>query len=146
MQSFMSRIGAVLGTLAVLGLTAPAFAGQDLPFTSEGTFSVDSVQGNQVITMGAGQASYLGAFNGVNDIKVKGNGDAESVLTLVGANGDSIVMATATSIVGPGQRAGVYVVLGGTGRFAGATGSGTLLVLTNADGTFDQTLSGRISF
>ena len=49
--------------------------------------------------------------------------------TLTGANGDTVILAMvfqATSIPGGVTFEGTYIVSGGTGRFAGAAGSGTL--------------------
>ncbi len=143
----ISRIGRALAALAVLLVVAPV-AAVESPFHSEGTFHLVDVQGNLVTTMGTGSATHLGAFVGANQGKVKGNGDTEALLILAGADGDSIEILNVHSPVlvdGVPASEGFYVIVGGTGRFTGATGSGTFLVTFEPDGNH-QVLDGTIDY
>ena len=57
------------------------------------------------------------------------DGSATATYTLTGANGDTVILAMifqATEIPGGVTFEGTYVVTGGTGRFAGTAGTGTL--------------------
>ena len=87
---------------------------------------------------GTGTATYLGKFTEHITLQVNiPTGDATGVATFTAANDDTL---TAT-VVGQATRTGptmlsiveVYTITGGTGRFAGATGTFTL------DGTAEQT-------
>jgi hypothetical protein len=56
-------------------------------------------------------------------------GAASATYALTGANGDTVVLALdfqAATVQGAVTFAGTYIVTGGTGRFAGATGSGSI--------------------
>ena len=144
----ISRISHALAALALLLAAASVSAAAESPFHSEGTFHLVDVQGNLVTTMGTGSATHLGAFVGANQGKVKGNGDTEALLILAGADGDSIEILNVHSRVfvdGVPASEGFYVIVGGTGRFTGATGSGTFLVRFEPDGNH-QVLDGTIDY
>lgn len=137
-----------LGALALLLGAAPVAAAAERPFHSEGLFHVVDVDGRLVTTMGTGMATHVGDFTGVNQGKVKPNGDTEALLVLEGANGDSIEILNVHSPVvvdGIPASEGFYMIVGGTGRFAGAGGSGTFLVTFEADGNH-QVLDGTIDY
>jgi hypothetical protein len=138
-----------LAALAVLLLGAKVSVADPLQFLSEATLHQVYSHGNDYIREGSGEATYLGPFTEVNDYSKLGDG-YQGVATLTDANGDSIVLAWEDEPVGPpGQAAdyvGVYQIVGGTGAFANATGSGTMTVHGNADGTTDQVFDGTISF
>jgi len=76
--------------------------------------------------------------------------------TLIGANGDTITVSLSgtecpTSVFGLDVLSGTYIVAGGTGRFAGASGGGTLLGISQVDtscfcrATTTLTFTGRVS-
>jgi hypothetical protein len=149
MSPYRSGLRPVLAGLLVLLLGARAALADPLQFLSEATLHLVSSHGNDFVREGSGEATYLGLFTEVNDYSKHGNG-YHGIATLTNANGDSIVLAWETEPVGPpGQAtdyAGVYLIIGGTGAFADATGWGTISVHVNADGTTDQVFDGTISF
>jgi hypothetical protein len=138
-----------LAGLVVLLLGAGAAVADPLQFLSAATLTLVSSHGNDFVREGSGEATYLGPFTEVNDYSKHGNG-YQGIATLTDANGDSLVLAWENEPVGPPGQAtdyvGVYQVVGGTGAFANATGSGTMTVHGNADGTTDQVFDGTISF
>ena len=138
-----------LAALAVLLLGAKVSVADPLQFLSEATLHQVYSHGNDYIREGSGEATYLGPFTEVNDFTKHGSG-YQGVAILTNANGDSLVLAWETEPVGsPGPATdyvGVYQIVGGTGAFADATGSGMMTVHVNADGTTDQVFDGTISF
>jgi hypothetical protein len=149
MNLYRSRLRLVLAALAVLLLSARVALADPLQFLSEAILSQVSSHGNDSVREGPGEATYLGPFTEVNDITKNGNG-YQGVATLTNAGGDSIVLAWEIEPVGPPGQAtdyvGAYQIIGGTGAFADATGSGSMTVHGNADGTTDQVFDGTISF
>lgn len=117
---------------ALIGLTGRASAGEQVPL--KGTFDAVSVQtpvpgGVHDEITGSGQASHLGHF----DLVVSATVDLATrtgmgTFTLIAANGDTLT-ATFTGASSPTATPGVFLITenatitGGTGRFAGATGS-----------------------
>jgi hypothetical protein len=149
MSQYRSDLRAVLAALAVLLLGARAAVADPLQFLSEATLTQVYSHGNDSIREGPGEATYLGPFTEVNDITKHGDG-YQGIATLTDPNGDSIVLAWEVVPVGPPGQAtdyvGVYQIIGGTGLFADATGSGAMTIHANADGTTDQVFDGTIAF
>jgi hypothetical protein len=146
---FLAVVAATAVSLASIAVSAVA---AETPFkgtfngveTSEVVFPIASVTRD-----GTGTATYLGKYTShaslqVNVMTFLGTG----VETFTAANGDTL----STSVVGRGTPIGpipptmlsiveVYTITGGTGRFAGATGSFTLentldLITHVSSGTF----------
>jgi hypothetical protein len=149
MNQYRSGLRPVLAALAVFLLGARVAVADPLQFLSEATLAQVSSHGNDYVREGPGAATYLGPFMEVNDYTKHGDG-YQGVATLTNADGDSLVLAWETEPVGPPGQAtdyvGVYQIIGGTGAFADATGSGTMTVHANADGTTDQVFDGTIAF
>ena len=111
---------------------------------------------------GVGLATHLGRSTDVNDA---GTVDFATtpcatvqtpLATLIGANGDTITVslsgtACPTSVFGLDALSGTYIVTGGTGRFAGASGGGTLFGPSQVDtscfcrATTTLTFTGKVS-
>jgi hypothetical protein len=149
MNLYKSRLLLVLAAVALLLLSARVALADPLQFLSEATLTQVSSHGNDSVREGSGEATYLGLFTEVNDITKNGNG-YQGVATLTNAGGDSVVLAWETEPVGPPGQAtdyvGTYQIIGGSGAFADATGSGSMTVHMNPDGTTDQVFDGTISF
>lgn len=73
---------------------------------------------------GKGNATHLGSFEIVGDSRINiFTGTVEGTWTLTAANGD-ILLATMEGFgIDPTHGAGHFTIVGGTGRFEGATGS-----------------------
>jgi hypothetical protein len=93
---------------------------------------------------GVGLATHLGKSTDVNeagtvDFSTSPCATVDSPLaTLIAANGDTITTTLAgfgcpTSVFGLDILSGTFTITGGTGRFAGATGGGTLSGLSQVD-------------
>ena len=146
---------AVLGALALAG---PVAAGEQVPFKGRlgGDVTVTPLAPPllQVDVEATGKATHLGQFTlDIPHIVNRANGTAVGSYEFTAANGDK-VYAEFTGIATPTATPGVlYIeetatITGGTGRFAGATGSftGERLYDTIAGttiGSFEGTISSR---
>ena len=153
------KYGFVVALLALgfsaLGMTpALAASSKATPFRSDVSGTVTATGPNTFHLTGSGQSVHLGRIGYAGNVQVT-NTDSNGVLTdvmtetLTAANGDTLTLRceqTATPV-----RPGVYhgtdrwAVIGGTGRFAKASGSGTGTTDAALNvGTFSKTASGSI--
>ena len=143
----------VLVMLAVL--VVPATAGAQVPFKgSWASVETDTVVGFPILHVdltGSGNATQLGRFTEEGQFVVNllsGHGCGTEVLTA--ANGDT-VNAAGCGQATPTAPPGVFsieedmVITGGTGRFAGATGSFTRVRVIDAFGSSTGSIEGTIS-
>jgi len=147
---FVGLVAAFTVSLAIIAASAVA---AETPF--KGTFT--AVETSQLVFRilsvnreGTGNATYLGKYTEhvtlqVNVLTMSSTGAA----TLTAANGDTL----SASVVGQATRIAptvlsiveVYTITGGTGRFAGATGTLTLeRTLDLTTGVSSGTFSGAI--
>ena len=155
MKRFSSATIVALAVLAVLGLAGPVAAGDPVPFkgTLEGDVTVTGAPPIlSVLVEGAGTATHLGRFTvdipHLVDVRTR---TAAGSYEFTAANGDTLTAhftGTATPTATPGV---LYIeetatITGGTGRFAGATGSFTVerlydTVAGTTTGSFEGTIS-----
>jgi hypothetical protein len=159
-NGFLSLLFAAAAT--ALSLVAPsARAADPVPFMGifEGTFAINPVT-LHLHFEGDGLASHLGDSAIVGDSQLAPDGPGCFVIvadavTLTAANGDQLFLTNVGEdcfddtghIVG----SATFTVTGGTGRFAGASGTGTTQVVATPDqtgfaGTFVLTVTGQISY
>ena len=114
------------------------------------------VEGNflHVTVTGNGRASYLGKSTAFTDSQFVSliDGSITATYTLTERNGDTLTLdfvAQGTNVDGGATFAGTYTIVGGTGQFAGASGSGFLaggaLFLTPTDGIGAFAITGTVS-
>jgi len=156
MRCHSSAAGLALALLAVAGLAGPASAGEQMPFKGslEGDVSVTPLNppllGADVEA--TGNATHLGQFRlDIPHLVNPAFRTAAGCYEFTAANGDK-VYAEFTGLASPTAIPGVlYIeetatITGGTGRFAGATGSFTserwydTVALTTV-GSFEGTIS-----
>jgi hypothetical protein len=128
-----------LAALAVLGLTAGHVLADDCverPFDlSIEAIEVTDIQANSFTVLGVGQATHMGAVTFVNYVRRLGN-RAKAMRTVEAADGDLLFMAQETEFDETlGRYVGTYEILGGTGRFDGASGSGIQISGIGCSGT-----------
>jgi hypothetical protein len=143
-KSWKSRaaVFSVAVTMAapVLGIASPAGAGpKGVPFKG----SVSCTVSGSVFTSeaGTGNASHLGKISYSTSTGILTFDE-----TLTAANGDTLTLRDVRTVVSGTEASGTWTVIGGTGRFAGATGSGTSDSIRPGDGTCTQTWSGSIVY
>ena len=108
-----------------------------------------------ISVIGQGEAVHMGATTAVTTDQAVNliTGDGTATYTLTAANGDTILLAmeAQTTFVSLSELtfAGSYTVAGGTGRFAGATGCGSLTGSATfegpSNGVAEFTVTGTIS-
>ncbi len=136
---------AVLATIGLALLPSLATAEKDAPFKAEYLLTVDEFYGNHIVASGPGTGTVVGNSSVVAHVQRKGVKDVGSA-TITAANGDLIYIVS-TQTEEPGTPAvGPYTIVGGTGRFATARGTGTTVAKDNPDGTVTSTFEGTISF
>ena len=155
MKRFSSTASLALAVVVVLGLAGPVAAGEQVPFKGsyEGSFTQTPIPGTPnalVVTIGEGEATQLGRFSFDFQGIVKPGLPTETTYTFTAANGDELFAAgvARSTLLPNGLRHVVETatITGGTGRFAGATGSfigERLLNRTTREviGFFDGTIS-----
>jgi len=147
-----------LMAMAALALTTqPAQADKQVPFRAAFITEFESVVEFPIAhihVIGEGKATHLGKATAVTTDQAVDltTGEASATYTFTAANGDTVVLEMefeTTFLPGGLTFAGTYTVTEGTGRFAGATGSGTLIGSaaftgpSNGVGSF--TVTGTIS-
>jgi hypothetical protein len=133
MKRYSSKDSLALAVVAILGLTGPVAARERVPF--KGAFGGDVTVSPlappfvMVDVEATGKATHLGKFTlDIPHVVNRANRVASGTYEFTAANGDTLTAdftGTATPTATPGV---LYIeetatITGGTGRFAGATGS-----------------------
>jgi hypothetical protein len=147
----------LITAMAALALSGPARAGEQVPFKgrTSGVVTVTDVSFPFVTAtvVGEGVATHLGRFTltaqSVVDVSLPGAPAAGS-WTLTAANGDQLFVTFVAVGIAPNVGRGDFTIVGGTGRFEGATGSYTQIIAFASDPTLGPTaytdvLEGTIS-
>jgi hypothetical protein len=170
MKKFSSRLWllvavALLIALGTIGTGAnPAHAAQMVPFSGSYSGTARFTGPSSAAFSGTGIATYLGSSTNSGAVVITGsvgpgpvcaNGGLPNTNTetFTAANGDVLVITSTdvACVIDPSNLyrfhgTGNWVVTGGTGRFSGATGSGTLDGQGYFDlGTFSFQATGVIS-
>ena len=158
MKRYSSTASLALAVVVVLGLTGPVTAGEQVPFKGrlEGDVERTFIPGNPprvfVLVEGTGNATQLGRFTFAAPHYVNlATRTATGSYQFTAANGDTVSadftgQATPTAIPGVLYIEETATITGGTGRFAGATGSFTVerlydTITGTTIGSFEGTIS-----
>ena len=144
-----SRLTGPIVALVILGLVGFAWAAKPGTFRATGTatFVSQDASGKHFVFTHVGHSNPGGNFTG----GVVGHTNAtfekqSGTLTLDYGGGNTLTIDTKLQAQSDGSLVGPYVVTGGTGIYANATGGGTQIVFApNADGTRDFSLEGTLS-
>ena len=155
MKQRLCWFSVVVAVLAALALSGAAMAaGQPVPFKgrSSGVITVVGVDPVAGITYlhveGQGQATHLGRFTVSGDVAIDvATGIPQGTWTLTAANGDMLFLEMTGHGIDAAHGFGAFTVVGGTGRFQGASGYYEQLITFNTMFTeFTDVLEGTISF
>jgi hypothetical protein len=129
MKSIMKPILGLQMTamLLTVALAGPATAGNQVPFKGRSSGVVTAVGFEAGIAFthvaGEGQATHLGRCTVSGDVAVDvATGIPQGTWTLTAANGDMLFLAMGGHGIDATHGFGAFTVVGGTGRFQGATG------------------------
>ncbi len=128
-SSRFTHLGALAVLFAALGAgVASAVAGHQVPLRGSASGSVVAVEptpaGIHLTALASGQATQLGHFTRVEELLLDpGTGGLTGSIVFTAANHDELRVDLAGGFISPTTAVGTYTVVGGTGRFAGATGS-----------------------
>lgn len=137
--------------------TATNTIDEQVAFTATGTATITSVTKlpgglTQVNFNTSGKATHLGDFTGPLTRIQDHQGTFGSTAVIVGANGkDSIFLSVSGQFASSKDKCvatstGIYIVTGGSGAFANATGNGTIETrIDQCAGTATGTYTGTIS-
>jgi len=135
-----------VAAIGLVLLPSVAAAAEDVPFTETYVLTATEVHGNRTFLSGTGTGTVVGAFLRTGWVQIKRN-QLVGASTITAANGDSLYIESTQTWDRPTQSwSGPFTIVGGTGRFANATGSGTTTNTPNPDGTTTGTREGKISF
>jgi len=148
----------VLAIATVVVGAGSAVASASIPFAALFSGSAAFTSPTTTAFSGSGIATEMGAIVDAGTVQITGSDDPSCaggipnvhVEVLTAANGDRLRISSndVACPVGPGQYhgTGTWVVIGGTGRFTSATGSGTFRGVSDfVAGTFSITLTGTIA-
>jgi hypothetical protein len=161
MKWIIARVTVLAVLLALVVIPAfqrPASAGALVPFHASFTTEFSSSVAFPLVHItvnGEGQALHMGRTEAstTNQVVNLITGVGTATYTLTAANGDTVRIEMAVHTEFPSSTSvtfsGTYEVTGGTGRFSGATGSGTIEGSANftsaSDGVGEFTLDGILS-
>jgi hypothetical protein len=136
--------------LAFLGLPGVSLAGHDRPFkgalvTTATNFTLLDDGVLQIDGVISGQATIAGKLTGSFTYYVNPDFTFSGTLTKVAANGDEIHETFVGYFDSPTTSVGEFTIVGGTGRFANASGGGTFSGLVASEVEIDIVFSGTIS-
>jgi streptogramin lyase len=147
----MSRYGfhcrVALVVLALLVSVASRATAEEASFQAVGNAAVVAHDGKWSLVAFEGLARHLGPCTGTVRVWWRSPQLQQATMTLEGAGGDVIDFYIETAVdETTGDGLGSYVIVGGSGRFNNAAGSGTFRAAHNPDGTLWITLDGTISY
>jgi hypothetical protein len=143
---------------ALLLMGAISVAATERPFALNGTGVGQFITNEAGLPIsanvsGSGTATHLGLWTTTGTVHY-GPPDADGLLpssgeaTIIAANGDAIRAVVQGRLnLGAGTDSGTFTFVGGTGRFAAASGSADFVVAVNPlTGGFELTMVGRINY
>ena len=153
-------IPTILGLLLVFGASPLVFASTSLPFSGSGSGTFVATSPTTVALTGTGNYEHLGLVHLGFTSTITGSSTCGGFTAMeddvfTAANGDTLLLSVhdvfcSTSTPGAFTFTAVFIVTGGSGRFADASGSGniqgTATFTSSTTGTFSGSTSGTISF
>jgi hypothetical protein len=150
----------IVGLLTILGAFPVAFATHSTPFNGSGSGTFADTSPTTVLITGTGYYDHLGLTtlrfpSTITGTAACGGLTATEQDTYTAANGDSVFQTVhdticPTTTLNVFTLTGSFTVTGGSGRFADASGSGTvqasITFTSSTTGTFSGTQTGTVSY
>ncbi len=137
--------------MATVTFTGEVMA-QERPFKLQGTTAVigNPFAPEGAVMVGNGTATHLGEWVNEGPIFFDGSSGppfaATAIAHFTAANGDQLDVLLTGTVDASLVATATYHFVGGTGRFAGASGYGDFLAVPNPDGTLSYTATGTIDY
>lgn len=135
----------------ILAMAIPC-AAVERPFKLQGTTAVigNPFAPEGAVMEGSGTATHLGNWTNEGPIFFDGSSGppfpATGIVHFTAANGDQLDVLLVGTIDANLVATATYHIVGGTGRFAGASGHGDFAAAPNSDGTLSYTSTGTIDY
>ncbi len=143
MKRYMLWSMFALAAIALVVLPSVATANEQ-PFAVSSTLTFQEHDGYYYVYSGPASGTLVG--NGWQESRVHFEGKKlQSEVTITAANGDQVFMECAQAFDGTAW-SGSFTIVGGTGRFEGASGSGIVSATLNPDFTVSGVFDGTIGF
>ena len=149
-RSLMLTIALLLGAIPVAAVERPfALNGTGVGefFTNEAGLPI------RATVTGSGTATHLGLWTTTGTVNYGPPGEdglipSSGEATIIAANGDTLKVVVQGKLnLGAGTDSGTFTFVGGTGRFAAASGSADFVVTVNPlTGGFELTIVGNINY
>src|SRR5256714_12912747 len=142
----------ICGTLLALALLASPAAAVERPFKLQGTTQIIGTPfaPGGARMRGVGQATHLGRWVNEGTLFFDGSTGppfpALAIVNFTAANGDELDITVVGTLDPSGTAIANFYIVGGTGRFANASGGGDFSAHPNADGTLSYTAEGVIDY
>jgi hypothetical protein len=140
-----------LATVILVAFAIPG-AAVERPFKLQGTTAVigNPFAPEGAVMEGNGTATHLGHWTNAGPIFFDGSGGpsfpATGIAHFTAANGDQLEVLLTGAIDASLVATATYHIVGGTGRFAGASGYGDFLAEPNPNGTLSYRATGTIDY
>jgi hypothetical protein len=142
----MTRFRIWLAGTMVLAVAASGvvLANQADPFKGGGKNTITGGSGGTLTAVGSGEATHLGNYTRTEALTFSSPVDFTGGVSFIAANGDELRCDTTGQFISATEAIGTYVIVGGTGRFAHATGHAQFSAALTSAGTFDVTFDGAV--
>ncbi len=148
-----SSLALAVCALAVVVIAGPVRAGDERAFKLRAVATYAEAYKDGRLLIGVfeleGNATHLGNFTGVALVEYPPPDwlPTGGTMTLESAEGDTLVIRTQSGYdPDAGASTGTFVITDGSGRFAGASGSGSSVAANAAPGIVNVDLEGTISY
>lgn len=136
---------ALIAALLFIAVGVPRVSAQEARWTAEYTAVLAGMDPPLLVFALEGQATLMGPFTGESHDFVTRNGTVDGITVFEAIDGSTLVQPSHLDPVGKDLFVGTFAIEGGTGRFEGATGGGTIVLMRIAPGVFEGMREGTLS-
>jgi len=152
MRRTKTYLGTVIAavTIAVLGFSLPASAGDGVPFKgyADAVLTDSEVVGTDLhlTAVATGKATHIGSYTRTETLILHEDHTFEATIVITAANGDELWAGATGAFVSATKAVGVATFTGGKGRFTHASGEYDFVAITPDGSHFRITFEGEIRY
>ena len=136
---------AMFAVAAIVLVLTPQVATAQENFKASYLTTNQGHDGKYDVYSGSGNGTIVGSFTTWDETWIHPWNSLQGTTIITAANGDTLDIVFEQTWDGR-EWVGTFQIVGGTGRFPDASGGGTMVVISNNNGTFTLTFTGTISF